>query len=83
MTGTYNFHFCFVWDELPELPKIDWGAEGKPRIDNEKRAMHENWARLINSTQDFGGIIPTFKRHIETNGEASDGCAKNIDGFPA
>ncbi|CAA6605584.1 hypothetical protein MTBLM1_60117 [Rhodospirillaceae bacterium LM-1] len=60
----------FAKDDLPKLPKIDWGDEGKLRIDSEKRAMHENWARLINSTQDFGGIIPTFKRHIETNGDA-------------
>ena len=60
----------FAKDDLPKRPKIDWGDEGKLRIDREKRAMHENWARLINSTQDFGGIIPTFKRHIETNGDA-------------
>ncbi|CAA6605108.1 hypothetical protein MTBLM1_40312 [Rhodospirillaceae bacterium LM-1] len=60
----------FAKDDLPKLPKINWGDDGNQRIDSEKRAMHENWARLINSTQDFGGIIPTFKRHIETNGDA-------------
>ncbi|MBF0269177.1 MAG: hypothetical protein HQL44_11355 [Alphaproteobacteria bacterium] len=56
------------FSELGDLPKLRklWTAR---RIDSEKRAMHDNWARLINSTQDFGGIIPTFKRHIETNGE--------------
>ncbi len=59
--------------DLPELRKL-WTAR---RIDNEKRAMHENWARLINSTQDLGGIIPTFKRHVETNGE--DGRADVAD----
>ncbi|MBF0268449.1 MAG: hypothetical protein HQL44_07640 [Alphaproteobacteria bacterium] len=64
------------FSELGDLPKLRklWTAR---RIDSEKRAMHDNWARLINSTQDFGGIIPTFKRHVETNGE--DGRADVAD----
>ncbi len=64
------------FSELGDLPKLRklWTAR---RIDSEKRAMHDNWARLINSMQDFGGIIPTFKRHIETNGK--DGRADVAD----
>ncbi|MBF0355663.1 MAG: hypothetical protein HQL43_10560, partial [Alphaproteobacteria bacterium] len=32
--------------------------------------MHDDWARIINKAPDFNGILPTFKYHVETNGDA-------------
>ncbi|MBF0166541.1 MAG: hypothetical protein HQL45_02825 [Alphaproteobacteria bacterium] len=45
-------------------------ADDKHRIDGNKRVMHEDWARIINKAPEFGGILPTFKYHVETNGDA-------------
>ncbi|MBF0169374.1 MAG: hypothetical protein HQL45_17340, partial [Alphaproteobacteria bacterium] len=45
-------------------------ADERHRIDGKKRVMHEDWARIINKAPDFGGILPTFKYHVETNGDA-------------
>ncbi|MBF0166544.1 MAG: alpha/beta fold hydrolase [Alphaproteobacteria bacterium] len=45
-------------------------ADDKHRIDGNKRVMHEDWARIINKAPDFNGILPTFKYHVETNGDA-------------
>jgi hypothetical protein len=66
-----------------ELPKVDWTAYEKHRISGETRDSHDNWARLINSTKDFGGIIPTFKRHIETNGDVGRGDVADMIGRAA
>jgi hypothetical protein len=66
-----------------ELPKVDWAAYEKHRIDGKTRISHDNWARLINSTKDFGGIIPTFKLHIETNGDIGRGDVADMIGRAA
>ncbi|MBF0168409.1 MAG: hypothetical protein HQL45_12340 [Alphaproteobacteria bacterium] len=42
----------------------------KYRIDGNKRVMHDDWARIINKAPDFNGILPTFKYHVEANGDA-------------
>jgi hypothetical protein len=52
-------------DELPKLPKIDWTVYDNHRIDGNTRVSHDDWARIINSTKDFGGIIPTMVRTIQ------------------
>jgi hypothetical protein len=66
--------------DTPKMPKIDWTIYGDHRINGNTRVMHEDWARIINSTKDFGGIIPTFLRHIDTNGDVGRGDAADMIG---
>ncbi|MFA6019780.1 MAG: alpha/beta fold hydrolase [Rhodospirillales bacterium] len=62
-------------DELPKLPKINWGAYDKHRIDGQTRISHDDWARIITGTKDFGGIIPTMVRTAQDGG---DGGKANV-----
>ncbi|MDK9720700.1 MAG: hypothetical protein OEL53_05900 [Rhodospirillales bacterium] len=62
-------------DELPKLPKINWGAYDKHRIDGQTRISHDDWARIIASTKDFSGIIPTLVHTVNNGG---DGGKANV-----
>jgi hypothetical protein len=62
-------------DELPKLPKINWGAYDKHRIDGQTRISHDDWARIITGAKDFGGIIPTMVRTVNDGG---DGGKANV-----
>jgi len=40
--------------------------------------VHDDWARLIHGTKDFGGIVPTFKFHIDREGDAGRADAADM-----
>jgi hypothetical protein len=67
-------------DELPKLPKIDWTIYERHRIDGKTRISHDDWARVINSTKDFGGIIPTMVRTIQEGGDKGRGNVADVIG---
>jgi hypothetical protein len=67
-------------EELPKLPRIDWAAYEKHRIDGNTRISHDDWARVINLTKDFGGIIPTMVRTIQEGGDGGRGNVADVIG---
>lgn len=67
-------------DELPKLPKIDWTIYDRHRIDGKTRISHDDWARVINLTKDFGGIIPTMVRTIQDGGDGGRGNVADVIG---
>ncbi|CAA6604438.1 hypothetical protein MTBLM1_30031 [Rhodospirillaceae bacterium LM-1] len=67
-------------DELPKLPKIDWTVYDNHRIEGKTRISHDDWARVINLTKDFGGIIPAMVRTIQDYGDGGRGNVADVIG---